>query len=63
MSISNNLGDSKSLITHPATTTHKSLSPEAQVAAGIGPGLLRFSAGIEDVDDLIEDFQAALDAA
>ncbi|SHJ27199.1 O-succinylhomoserine sulfhydrylase [Aureimonas altamirensis DSM 21988] len=63
VSISNNLGDSKSLITHPATTTHKSLSPEAQVAAGIGPGLLRFSAGIEDVDDLIEDFQAALDAA
>lgn len=61
--ISNNLGDAKSLITHPATTTHKNLSPEARELAGIGEGMLRFSAGIEDVQDLIEDFAAALDAA
>lgn len=58
--ISNNLGDTKSLITHPATTTHKNLSEEARDELGIGPGVLRFSAGIEDIDDLIEDFDRAL---
>ena len=58
--ISNNLGDSKSLITHPATTTHKSLSEEARAEMGIGPGMLRFSVGLEDIDDLLEDFDAAL---
>jgi O-succinylhomoserine sulfhydrylase len=58
--ISNNLGDTKSLITHPATTTHKNLSEEARDELGIGPGVLRLSAGIEDVDDLIEDFDRAL---
>ena len=58
--ISNNLGDAKSLITHPATTTHKNLSEEARDELGIGPGVLRLSAGIEDVDDLIEDFDRAL---
>ncbi|MEM5494612.1 O-succinylhomoserine sulfhydrylase [Hoeflea sp. AS16] len=58
--ISNNLGDTKSLITHPATTTHKNLSEETRDELGIGPGVLRFSAGIEDVDDLIEDFDRAL---
>lgn len=63
VSISNNLGDAKSIITHPATTTHASLSPEAREAANIGEGLLRFSAGIEDIDDLLEDFDAALDKA
>ncbi|KAA0972430.1 O-succinylhomoserine sulfhydrylase [Aureimonas fodinaquatilis] len=63
VTITNNLGDARSLITHPATTTHKSLSDEARAAAGIGDGLLRFSAGIEDSEDLIEDFAAALDAA
>ena len=59
--ISNNLGDTKSLITHPATTTHQRLSVEARARLGITEGMLRFSAGIEDVDDLIEDMQAALD--
>ena len=58
--LSNNLGDAKSLITHPATTTHKNLSEEARDELGIGPGVLRLSAGIEDVDDLIEDFDRAL---
>ena len=58
--ISNNLGDSKSLITHPATTTHKNLNDEARAELGIAPGLLRLSAGIEDADDLIEDFDRAL---
>jgi O-succinylhomoserine sulfhydrylase len=58
--ISNNLGDSKSLITHPATTTHKNLSDEARTELGISPGTVRFSAGIEDSADLIEDFARAL---
>ncbi|KQS90340.1 MULTISPECIES: O-succinylhomoserine sulfhydrylase [unclassified Rhizobium] len=58
--ISNNLGDSKSLITHPATTTHKNLSEEARTELGISPGTVRFSAGIEDGDDLIDDFARAL---
>ena len=59
--ISNNLGDTKSLITHPATTTHQRLSIETRTRLGITEGMLRFSAGIEDVADLIEDMQAALD--
>ncbi|KQV44060.1 MULTISPECIES: O-succinylhomoserine sulfhydrylase [unclassified Rhizobium] len=58
--ISNNLGDSKSLITHPATTTHKNLSDEARAELGISPGTVRFSAGIEDSADLIDDFAQAL---
>jgi O-succinylhomoserine sulfhydrylase len=60
VSISNNLGDAKSLITHPATTTHKNLSDEARAELGISPGVVRFSAGIEDGDDLLEDFDRAL---
>jgi O-succinylhomoserine sulfhydrylase len=58
--ISNNLGDAKSLITHPATTTHKNLSEEAHAELGIGPGTLRLSVGLEDVDDLLRDLDAAL---
>jgi O-succinylhomoserine sulfhydrylase len=58
--ISNNLGDSKSLITHPATTTHKNLSEEARDELGIGPGMVRLSVGIEDAEDLVEDFDRAL---
>ena len=58
--ISNNLGDAKSLITHPATTTHKNLTPEARAEGGIGEGTLRFSTGLEDADDLIADFDQAL---
>ena len=59
--ISNNLGDAKSLITHPETTTHQRLKPEQRAALGIAPGLLRLSVGLEDADDLIEDLAQALD--
>jgi O-succinylhomoserine sulfhydrylase len=58
--ISNNLGDSKSLITHPATTTHQRLKPEERAELGISDGLLRLSVGLEDPDDLIEDLEQAL---
>ncbi|MCL2384333.1 MAG: O-succinylhomoserine sulfhydrylase [Alphaproteobacteria bacterium] len=58
--IANNLGDAKSLITHPATTTHQRLTPEARAALGVTDGLLRLSAGLEDADDLIADLDAAL---
>jgi O-succinylhomoserine sulfhydrylase len=59
--ISNNLGDAKSLITHPATTTHQRLKPEARADLGIGEGMLRLSVGLEDAEDLIEDLEQALD--
>ncbi|MEF3366303.1 O-succinylhomoserine sulfhydrylase [Methylocystis sp. 9N] len=58
--ISNNLGDAKSLITHPATTTHQRLTPEARATLGIGEGLLRLSVGIEDIDDLLDDLARGL---
>ena len=61
--ISNNLGDAKSLITHPETTTHQRLKPEQRAELGINPGLLRLSVGLEDVEDLIEDLAHALEAA
>jgi O-succinylhomoserine sulfhydrylase len=61
--ISNNLGDAKSLVTHPTTTTHQRLTPEARAELGITEGMIRFSAGLEHVDDLIEDLQAALEKA
>jgi O-succinylhomoserine sulfhydrylase len=57
--ISNNLGDSKSLITHPATTTHQRLKPEERAAQGISDGMVRLSVGLEDVDDLKEDLERA----
>lgn len=60
--ITNNLGDAKSLITHPATTTHQRLSPEARAELGISDAMLRLSVGLEDADDLIEDLSIALDA-
>jgi O-succinylhomoserine sulfhydrylase len=60
--ISNNLGDAKSLITHPETTTHKNLSDEARAEGGIGSGTLRLSIGLEDTDDLLEDIGQALAA-
>lgn len=58
--ISNNVGDAKSLITHPATTTHQRLDDDQLAAAGIKQGSLRFSVGLEDVEDLWEDFEQAL---
>lgn len=60
--ISNNLGDAKSLITHPATTTHQRLTPEARAELGIGEGLVRLSVGLEDAGDLTEDLERALKA-
>jgi O-succinylhomoserine sulfhydrylase len=58
--ISNNLGDAKTLVTHPATTTHQRLTPEARSELGISEGLIRYSAGLEHPDDLIADLDAAL---
>ncbi|MDI4665353.1 O-succinylhomoserine sulfhydrylase [Xanthobacter autotrophicus] len=60
--ISNNLGDAKSLITHPATTTHQRFSPETRAEMGISDGLLRLSVGLEHPDDLIADLATAADA-
>ena len=61
--LSNNLGDSKSLITHPASTTHRTLSEPERAAIGITPGLLRLSVGLEDAEDLEADLNAGLRAA
>jgi O-succinylhomoserine sulfhydrylase len=58
--ISNNLGDAKSLVTHPATTTHRRLTPEARAAVGITDGTIRISVGLEDPQDLVEDVVTAL---
>ncbi|MDR9428373.1 MAG: O-acetylhomoserine aminocarboxypropyltransferase/cysteine synthase family protein [Salibaculum sp.] len=58
-----NLGDTRSLIIHSASTTHRQLTPEQQEAAGAGPNVVRFSIGIEDADDLIADLDQALDTA
>jgi O-succinylhomoserine sulfhydrylase len=60
--ITNNLGDAKSLITHPTTTTHQRLTPAQRAELGIGDGLVRFSAGLEHQDDVTEDLLTALDA-
>jgi O-succinylhomoserine sulfhydrylase len=61
--ISNNLGDAKSLMTHPATTTHSKLTPEARSQLGISDGMLRISVGLEDGRDLCDDLDQALKAA
>ena len=58
--ISNNLGDSKSLVTHPATTTHSRLKPEQRAELGIGDSLVRLSAGLEAEADLLDDIERAL---
>jgi O-succinylhomoserine sulfhydrylase len=58
--ISNNLGDAKSMVTHPATTTHRRLTAQARVAIGITDGTVRISVGLEDVRDLVEDLQRGL---
>ncbi|MFT8655872.1 MAG: O-succinylhomoserine sulfhydrylase [Acetobacter papayae] len=55
IAISNNLGDSRSLVTHPGTTTHSKIAPEARAALGINEGTIRFSVGLEDAQDLIDD--------
>jgi O-acetylhomoserine (thiol)-lyase len=58
-----NLGDAKSLACHPASTTHRQMSPAEQLAAGVGPGSIRLSVGIEHIDDIVEDLDQALAAA
>jgi O-succinylhomoserine sulfhydrylase len=60
--ISNNLGDTKSLVTHPASTTHRRIGPDARAEVGITDGVIRLSVGLEDVDDLTADLLGALDA-
>jgi len=55
-----NVGDAKSLIFHPASTTHEQLSPEQRLAAGVRPGMIRLSLGLEDVNDLVADLDNAL---
>lgn len=62
ITISNNLGDAKSIATHPATTTHQRLSDEVKATLGITPGLIRLSVGLEDADDLIADLRGAVRA-
>jgi len=61
--ISNNLGDVRSIITHPATTTHQTVAPEMRTELGISDGLIRFSTGLEDATDLADDLAQALDSA
>jgi O-succinylhomoserine sulfhydrylase len=61
--LSNNLGDAKSLITHPATTTHQRLKPEARAELGISDGMLRLSVGLETPADLTADIDRALAAS
>jgi O-succinylhomoserine sulfhydrylase len=60
--LSNNLGDSKSILTHPATTTHQRIPRATREDMGIGEGMLRLSVGLEDIEDLLEDLKAAADA-
>src|SRR6201995_1078876 len=60
INIPNNLGDSKSLVTHPATTTHRAMGPEGRAAIGLGDGVVRISVGLEGTDDLIGDLDRAL---
>jgi O-succinylhomoserine sulfhydrylase len=62
VSISNNLGDTKSLATHPATTTHMKIGPEERARLGITDGIVRLSVGLEDARDLIDDLRNGLDA-
>ena len=58
-----NVGDTKSLVIHPASTTHRQLSDEELVTAGVAPGTVRLSVGLEDVEDLVWDLERALRAA
>jgi O-succinylhomoserine sulfhydrylase len=61
LSMTANLGDTKSIASHPASTTHSKLSEEERLSVGITPGLIRISAGLECVDDIINDIKQALD--
>jgi len=57
-----NVGDARTLVIHPASTTHEQLSPEEQIAAGVMPGSVRVSVGYEEIEDIKADFAQALDA-
>lgn len=61
LSLLANIGDAKSLVIHPASTTHSQLTPEQQKATGVTPDLIRFSVGIEDIEDILADVDQALD--
>jgi O-acetylhomoserine (thiol)-lyase len=58
-----NIGDVRSLVIHPASTTHSQLSPEEQLAAGVTPGLVRLAVGIEGIEDILADLDAGFRAA
>jgi O-acetylhomoserine (thiol)-lyase len=58
-----NMGDAKSLVCHPASTTHRQLTPEEQNKAGVTPEMIRLSVGIEHIDDIVDDLEQALDKA
>ncbi|MEN9731270.1 MAG: hypothetical protein RL488_580, partial [Actinomycetota bacterium] len=58
-----NIGDVRSLVIHPASTTHSQLTPEQQLTTGVTPGLVRLSVGLESVDDLIADLKAGFEVA
>jgi len=60
--LSNNLGDAKSIVTHPATTTHRRLGAAGRAAVGIGDATVRLSVGLEDVEDLRDDLDQALNS-
>jgi O-succinylhomoserine sulfhydrylase len=60
MSITSNLGDTRTSVTHPATTTHSKLTPEEKKASGITDGLIRVSVGLEHIDDIMTDFDQAI---
>ena len=55
-----NVGDAKTLVIHPASTTHQQLSPDEQLSAGVTPTMVRVSVGIEHIDDILDDFEQAL---
>ncbi len=61
-SLSANLGDTRTIVTHPASTTHSKLSSEEKTEAGITPGLVRISVGLENVSDIIKDIDQALNS-
>ena len=63
LSLSANLGDARSIVTHPASTTHAKLSPEARLEAGITDGLIRVSVGLENIADIIKDVSQAIEKA
>lgn len=60
--ITSNLGDSRTIATHPASTTHAKLTEEERLAIGINPGSIRISVGLEDITDILEDIELALNA-